>query len=207
MELRIGYTRALPVADADVAVLLPDAGSLCGTPPAAYTGIPTVSPPYFADGYLVMTYRDAEQTVTQRACFFPDHGFEATLRGDDVTVFETRIGRAALAVAYDIFQPQYARLCAQRGCALVFAALPPAAQDFVTAGPWSVAQANNLIVSVAAAGGGQLIVPCALTKDLSGFSPDSTVDVGKLAESYAGFPVFDSYNRAFCARYREALLR
>ena len=76
--------------------------------------------------------------------------------------------------------------------------------ELVMAGPWSVCQANCLPIALAQAKGGQLILPCPMTEDSSGFGR-SRFDTEELAAAYREFPVFDTLNPAFYEKYREVL--
>jgi hypothetical protein len=71
-------------------------------------------------------------------------------------------------------------------------------------GPWSAAQANCLPIALARPEGGQLILPCVMTDDHSGFGRKS-FDTGELPTAYEDFPIFRSLNPAFYHRYREVL--
>ncbi len=184
---------------------------------ATENDVVVVTPPFAQDGAIVMgaVWRDGE--AWQRACF-PAAGVAA---GTDVEVCRTPHGLLALAPGEDIFQPQYARLCALKGCTLLIAsttALRTNGVDFpkpadlrnggdaalLLAGPWSAAQANCLPVAVATPAGGALILPCTLTSDGSGFGRyefDST----EMQAAYDAFPIFDCLNSAVYAGYREEL--
>lgn len=215
MKIKIDYQHECRPTDADVLVLLPgqeietDTGYLdaCRRFAAKNAKTAVVTAPFVKNGSIVMAYMHGKQEILQPACFLPPAGYEAYKTGDDAVVFDTPYGRAAMAVLYDVFQPQFARLCALRGCDVLFCA-PPAqygTQDYILAGPWSVAQANSLAVSAAGKEHGQLIVPCALSDDNSGLSKDNTVDIKDLDRFYDLFPVFDSLNASFYERYKKEL--
>jgi hypothetical protein len=76
--------------------------------------------------------------------------------------------------------------------------------DLIMAGPWSVCQANCLPIALAQRSGGQVILPCSMTQDNSGFGR-TDFDTDELAGAYREFPVFDSLNADFYERFREVL--
>lgn len=159
-------------------------------------GCAVVSAPYENGGAMEMTlFMDGEE-YTQRACFC--EGFEK--QGDDVSVFETSLGRLALCCGDDIFQPQYARLAALRGAQMLLCSSHRDDETLRLYGPWGAAQANNMAVAFAGALGGELMLPCALTKDNSGRGR-LAFDTNEIAAAYAEFPVWDSLNGAFYRRY------
>ena len=168
---------------------------------AEKTGAALITAPFIKDNRIVMAYLEEKTIVLQSACFFSNDavGFEF---GDDVEVFETRFGKVAMAVGNDALQPQYARLAALKGCQIMIAALFVEGEDYLMCGPWSAAQANCLAVAAGQPEGGQLILPCELTEDLSGFGRDS-FEMEELKRAYAGFPIFDCMNTALFERYGE----
>lgn len=214
MKMTLDFLPHLRETAADILVLEPrqlaerQRGYLdtCRVFVAAHPDKALVTAPFVQDKQLCMAYLSAETEVLQPACFLPQQHKEYR-PGDDVRVFDTPFGKAALAVLYDAFQPQYARLAALRGCNILFCGVcgQMAAEDYILAGPWSAAQANNLIAPVAAPDASRLIAPCALSADNSGLVPSNSIDTARLAKSYAAFPVFDSLGSALYARYREAL--
>lgn len=160
-------------------------------------GARVVTPLFELDGALCAAYAEAGIVAVQRSCF-PDTRFAA---GSDAIVFDTPRGKFALAVGADIFQPQYARLAAMRGCGLLLARTQePLGRELLLAGPWSAAQANCLPVAVANETEGALVLPCPLTDDQSGLGR-TAFDTGDLSRAYAEFPVFESLNARFLARY------
>ncbi len=164
-------------------------------------GARVVTPLFEQDGALCAAYIEPGIVIVQRSCF-PDAGFVA---GEDATVFDTPRGKLALAVGADIFQPQYARLAAMRGCGLLLARTQePLGRELLLAGPWSAAQANCLPVAVANETEGAIVLPCPLTDDQSGLGRTS-FDTGDLPRAYAEFPVFDSLNARFLTRYAREL--
>lgn len=169
------------------------------------TGKPVVSACFEAHGSLCMAYVSGDQAVIQGACFLSEAEKRYYQPHGDVKVFNTPMGRLALCVGADCLQPQYARLAALRGCELMVCCLWDNSRPMVFAGPWSVAQANCLGVAVSGSQGGQLILPCTMTPDESGFG-STGFDPEDLRKAYRAFPVFDSLNAAFYRRYREALL-
>ena len=92
-----------------------------------------------------------------------------------------------------------------RGCQLLLARTrEPLGQELLLAGPWSAAQANCLSVAVANESEGALALPCLLTDDQSGLGR-TTFDTDELPCAYAEFPVFESLNARFLARYAREL--
>lgn len=175
----------------------------CGQ--AAAKGGCLVCPPFVREGYVSMAFFGPGGAVVQDACFLPPHLGEYK-KGGDVLVFDTALGRLALAAGLDALQPQYARLAALKGCRLLVCSLWATGREYLMAGPWSAAQANCMAVAAAMPGAGRLVLPCALTADGSGFgrggfSPE------ELARAYKDFPVFDCLNPALYRRYQKELLR
>lgn len=162
--------------------------------------VPLVSAAFAHEGGIAMAYFSKEDTIFQKCCF-PQAGLQA---GEDVTVFDTPLGRLALCSGDDVFQPQYARLAALRGCRLLLCSLWRDEPGYRMTGAWSVCQANCLPVAVAGQAGGELILPCTMTQDLSGRGRGS-FDTRELEAAYAEFPVFRSLNREFYSRYRKEL--
>ncbi len=181
-------------------------------------GSPVVTAPFAHRGGLALAWLDGGEEVIQQVCF-PDPGLSF---GEDVRVFDTRWGRVALCGDADLFQPQYARLAALRGCQLLLASTcrmkidpanlptPEAIQTggdaaLFLAGPWASAQANGMAIAVAGLGGGRLVLPCPLTQDQSGLGENS-FDPDQLARAQEEFPVLQGLNPAFYSRYRKELL-
>lgn len=134
-------------------------------------------------------------------CFPED---KAISPGNDIYPISFSWGKAVLCCEDDMFQPQYARLAAIKGCSLMLAAFPWEDQSLIMAGPWSVCQANCLPIALAQPGEGQLILPCPMTPDHSGFGrKDYNTD--ELDRAYREFPVFDSLNPNFYEKFREVL--
>lgn len=160
-----------------------------------------ITPPFEHCGQRVMACVTPQQTVLQPMCF-PDS--DGILAGQDVAIVELSWGKLAMCCEADIFQPQYARLAALKGCSLLAVSFPWRDPELLMAGPWSICQANCLPLSLAQPDGGQLILPCPMTQDNSGFGR-SSFDTDELPEAYRAFPVFKSLNGNFCRRYREVL--
>ena len=179
--------------------------------------IPLVTAPFAYEGGAAMAWISKEQEILQKACF-PDDGFS---KGGDVNVFDTPWGSVALCCDADIFQPQYARLAALRGCKCLMGStarikidpvckyMPedlPIGGDrgFFFAGPWASAQANGIAIACAGQNGGSLILPCALTPQGNGLG-ESGFDPADLARAHREFPVFESMNPNLYERYRREL--
>jgi len=180
------------------------------------TGMPLVSAPFLFENSVVIAWISPDDEALQRACF-PDAG---VVPGDDVLVFDTPLGRMAMCCDADIFQPQYARLAALRGCQLLLCstarvriglALPSpevlsrySDEALFLAGPWASAQANGIAIAFAGLGGGRLILPCATTADNSGLGRTS-FDFNELTLAAKEFPVFDCFNPGLYRRYQKEL--
>jgi hypothetical protein len=217
MSTQIIYIKAPQqiLRNTDIAVLLPcvfaeadgDYLDRCRALSRKQARTALVTAPFLYGGRLCMAWLCGEDVVLQPACFAPE-GNAGYQKGSDVQVFDTGFGRIAMAVGYDVFQPQYARLAALRGCQILFCGVGHLdSEQLVLAGPWSVAQANNLAVSVAGEQRGQLLLPCALTPGQSGFSPDGRVAPKDIDAAYRAFPVFDSLNTEFYRKYRKELVQ
>jgi len=114
-------------------------------------------------------------------------------------------GRIALCCGEDVFQPMYPRTAALKGCILLAVFIPGIKEDLLIPGPWSACQANCMPIALADGSGGQLILPCAMTPDASGFG-EKEIDTNALRAAYRDFPIFRSLNKGFYRRYREVLL-
>jgi predicted amidohydrolase len=169
-------------------------------------GKPLVTAPFAYNGGLAMAWLSDSVEVIQQACF-PDAGLTM---GDDIMVFESFYGKTALCCDADVFQPQYARLAALRGCRLLLVstgrlhlnqipspdALRQGGPDALfLAGPWAAAQANGLAVACAGVGGSCLIVPCLEGNNgLYGLDMEQTeLDMSMIDRASTAFPVWESY--------------
>jgi len=225
MNVKVAFIEGLelPEAKADIIMHLPKSGPeadpdypLRIRALARQTSCYMVSAPYMADNSVEMAWISPEGETIQRSCF-PDAGLRPC---DDVTVFNTAFGKIAMCCDADIFQPQYARLAALRGCRLLLAAtaririgcrLPDPGEllrdgegALFLAGPWASAQANGIAIAFAGAGGGQLILPCSATGDNSGLGK-AEVKWDDLAKAAKEFPVFGCMNAPLYKRYRKEL--
>jgi hypothetical protein len=179
--------------------------------------IPLVTAPFAYEGGVAMAWIDKRYEFLQKTCF-PDDGFS---KGDDVNVFDTPWGRVALCCDADIFQPQYARLAALRGCICLMVSTAKIKIDTVCSlmpedlpiggdrglffvGPWASAQANGIAIACASQTGGCLILPCALTPQGNGLG-ESGFDPADLVRAHREFPVFESMNPKLYERYRREL--
>ncbi|HNX14384.1 MAG TPA: hypothetical protein PK854_03485 [Oscillospiraceae bacterium] len=224
MEIAFIHEGERPAESASVAMILPGNRLIqpkehlmkCRTL-SKEMGIPVVTAPFAYEGGAAMAWIGKGQEILQQACF-PDDGFQ---KGGDVNVFDTPWGPAALCCDADIFQPQYARLAAFKGCKCLMAStariridsvceyMPedlPACGDrgLFFVGPWASAQANGIAVAAAGRTGGALILPCALTPRGSGLG-ESGFDPADLARAHREFPVYESMNPKLYERYRKEL--
>lgn len=205
MKIRIVFASDLPTnPGAEVLQLLPgspvpDMETLQAY--AAQWDIAVITPTFGHEGRYVMACVTAENCVLQPMCFPQDSGI---CPGEDIAVVEFPWGKLALCCEADVFQPQYARLAALKGCTLMAVSFPWEDADLIMAGPWSVCQANCLPIALAQRSGGQIILPCPMTQDNSGFGRID-FDTDELAGAYGEFPVFDSLNADFYERFREVL--
>lgn len=171
---------------------------------AKQTGVPVCTAPFENGEHISMAYIGQEGIFVQNACFLPG-GLGKYKTGFDVEVFETTFGKVALACGLDILQPQYARAAAFKGCRLMVCGLWLPGRKYMMAGPWSNAQANCMAVVAAQPGKGRLVLPCKLTKDMSGLGSVS-FEQGMLEEAYKDFPVFDCMDPGLYQRYGEELI-
>ena len=205
MNIKIIFSdRLIPDPDGQILQLLPD----CPVPDpdtlqdyAAKWNIGVITPAFYRNGQRGMTCVTPDQQIFQPMCF-PEE--KDILSGVDIFPVTFPWGKLALCCEADVFQPQYARLAALRGCVLMAVSFPWQKEQLRMSGPWSVCQANCLPVALAQPEGGTLILPCPMTPDHSGFGRDR-FDTGELAAAYREFPVFDSLNRDFYEKYREVL--
>ena len=137
-------------------------------------------------------------------CFLSKREKELYSAGTDVQLVEMPFGRMALCCGADLFQPQFARLAALKGCVLLVASLPCSGGMPAETVAWGAVQANCLPVVLAQPTGGSLILPCDMTEDWSGVGR-AGFDTKELPRAYDSFPVFDSFNAAFFERYGEVL--
>lgn len=168
---------------------------------AAAWDIAVITPTFANEGRYVMACVTAENCVLQPMCF-PQNS--EICPGEDIAVVEFPWGKLALCCEADVFRPQYARLAALKGCTLMAVSFPWEYAGLIMAGPWSVCQANCLPIALAQQSGGQVILPCPMTQDNSGFGR-TDFDTDELAGAYREFPVFDSLNADFYERFREVL--
>lgn len=205
MKIKIAFSSGLPPeVSADILQLLPgspvpDLDSLQSY--AKARGIAVIIPPFLCEGQVVMACATPEELVLQPMCF-PDE--DGIVPGEDIVPVTFPWGKLALCCEADVFQPQYARFAALKGCSLMAVSFPWEDADLVMAGPWSVCQANCLPIALAQRVGGQLILPCPMTRDNSGFGRNS-FDTEELTAAYREFPVFDSLNGGFYEKFREVL--
>lgn len=172
---------------------------------AGETGSVVCTAPFENGGHISMAYISGGDVVLQHACFQP-RGQESRVSGENVVVFETPMGRLAMACGVDSLQPQYARTAALRGCSLLVCGLWLSGERYLMAGPWSGAQANCMAMAAAQPEGGKLVLPCALTQDFSGFGLKE-FEPEELARAYADFPVFDCMDMTLYMKYKEELMR
>jgi len=189
-----------------LAVFLPDTAwwSLDAVRAAARChGTIIVTPPFSKDDQFGIACIWPQGEVFQPLCF-PAEGDPPCIPGTDVAVFDSPLGKLALCTGADIFQPQYPRLAALKGCTLLVVCFPYREERLLMAGPWSAAQANCLPIALADLRGGQVILPCPMTEDCSGLGK-SGYHTEELPRAYREFPVFDSLNAQLYRRYREVL--
>lgn len=163
--------------------------------------IAVITPVFLHEGQKVMACVTPAEWVLQPMCF-PEE--ESVLPGTDIFPVTFPWGKLALCCGVDVFQPQYARLAALKGCSLLAVSFPWEQETLVMAGPWSVCQANCLPIALAQPSGGQLILPCPMTQDQSGLGR-TAFDTEELPGAYREFPVFDSLNGDFYEKYREVM--
>lgn len=205
MKIKIEFLDHLPLTTgANILQLLPgskipDIETLHAY--AAQWELAVITPPFSKDGQYVMACVTGENCILQPMCFPEDSKIRP---GEDIAVVDLPWGKLAMCCEADVFQPQYARLAALKGCRLMAVSFPWQEERLCMAGPWSVCQANCLPISLAQPKDGQMILPCPMTEDNSGLGR-SSFDTEELVAAYEAFPVFDSLNAAFYERHREVL--
>lgn len=167
-------------------------------------GVILISSPFPRKGQTVMACATPDGVFFQPQCFLSEVEEALYSPGTDLSVFPTPFGKIALCGGADIFQPQYARYAALKGCVLLAVSTKLDDPDLLIPGPWSACQANCLPTALALPEGGRLILPCVMTDDHSGFGRES-FDTDELSAAYDSFPIFHSLNRPFYRRYREVL--
>lgn len=170
------------------------------------SGAPLVTAPFVQGGQRVVACLTPEGEHFQPMCFLSPAEEALFSPGSDVYCVDMPFGKMALCCGLDLFQPQYARLAALKGCVLMAASCPEDGPYYPTeSAAWAAVQANCLPVALARREGGTLILPCDMTGDLRGLGRDS-FDTDELPRAYEAFPVFDSFNAAFFERYGEVLM-
>lgn len=170
---------------------------------ASRTSCAVITAPFAAPGFYGICCCTSHGDFFQPVCF-PDQALKE-YAGEDISVIELPFGKIALCCAEDIFQPQYARTAALRGCDLLAVSYGGKMdEEHIMAGPWSCVQANCLPACLAMPGGGRLILPCDMTEDLSGFGR-SAFETDEVKNAYKKFPVFDALNRSFYRNYEKEL--
>lgn len=168
------------------------------------TGAALVTAPFVRSGQRGIACLTPEGETFQPMCFLSRRERELYSPGTDVQCVEMPFGRMALCCGEDLFQPQFARLAALKGCVLLVASLPCDGGMPAETVAWGAVQANCLPVVLAQPDGGRLLLPCDMTEDGSGLGR-SSFNTEELPRAYAAFPVFDSFNAAFFERYGEVL--
>lgn len=169
-----------------------------------------ITPLYECDGYLCVSAVTRDGAVTQRAFSLnANYGYRP---GDTLEPFTAGGTRCAITVDVDALRPEPYRVMALRGVQVVFCVrwIEPARynEDFVLFGPWSNAQANNLFVVDVNNVETNVICPCALSGDGTGFLARGRTDdfcielpTERFYEGQRSFPVFQSYHEELYRAY------
>ena len=169
------------------------------------SGSAIIAGPVTRSGQYGLVCAVEEKIFFQPMCFLSEGQKAVYTPGTDVEVISTPWGKLALCCEEDLFQPMYPRAAALKGCLLLSARVSAMDDALRISGPWSACQSNCLPISLAREADGELILPCAMTADGSGFG-ESSIDTEALQKAYREFPIFESLNKDFYRRYREVLL-
>lgn len=140
-------------------------------------------------------------------------------RASEINIIKTSIGVIFLCVDVDIYKPEVIRIAALSGAEIIicsqFIDSKDISEEMILAGPWQEAQQNCLYILDSNNHGGNIIGPCNVTDDLSGYLARggvkdniySTLDPEKRKAAYERFPIFKSLNRNLYNKHKKELCK
>lgn len=168
---------------------------------------------YLRDDYLCSCVMDNQGNVIgeQKATHLNRAWFDGLKRGSEINIIGTPFGKLFLCPDVDIYKPEVLRIATLLGAEIVVSSQYIAEEDFneamILAGAWQQAQQNCLYIIHSTNITGNIIGPCNVVEDLSGFmartvfkkdeletSLSAELSAEKRKKAYAAFPVFKSLN-------------
>lgn len=176
---------------------------------------------YIRDVYLCSCLIDNTGTIIgeQKGTHLNIKWFSDLKRAAEINVIETPIGLIFLCVDVDIYKPEVIRIAALSGAEILicsqFINSKDYSEEMILAGPWQEAQQNCLFILDSTNHGGNIIGPCNVTDDLTGYLARggikdniySTLDSEKRNAAYENFPVFKSLNKSLYNKHNILLCK
>lgn len=164
---------------------------------------------YIKDEYLCSCLIDNTGKVLgeQKGTHLNKEWFCGLKRASEIYVIETPIGLVFLCVDVDIYKPEVIRIAALLGAEIVICSQYINSKDYseamILSGAWQEAQQNCLYIIDSTNYGGNIIGPCNVTDDLTGYMArgslndniHSTLDYEKRNTAIESFPIFKSLNK------------
>lgn len=165
---------------------------------------------------LCMFSPEGKICAAQRALFLCKDYTGIYKKADRLDLFDTPLGKLALFVDADIYNPEVQRSARLGGCEIAISSQWLAGDvrgdKRLYTGAWGAAQTNNFIVASACSNTASVCVPYLDTIDNTGFlskpaaSAFVTFNVSRLDDEHGGYHS-SHFNRALFASHREVLLR
>lgn len=186
---------------------------------AAHEDIFLVPGLYIKDGYLCSCIIDKSGNVLgeQFGTHLNMDLFSDLRRASGINMIKTPIGKVFLCVDVDIYKPEVLRIAALSGAEIVICSQYIAPKDYseemILAGPWQEAQQNSLFILDSTNQGGNIIGPCNVTDDLTGYLARgneniySILDFEKRSAAMKNFPVFSSLNIKLYNKHKKELCK
>lgn len=169
-----------------------------------------ISPLFEQEGYLCACANVFGKTTVQRALTVRPGSLYKT--GETLETFDVGGILCAVAVDTDALRPEIFRSLALKGVKVVFCTQlferENYCEDDILFGAWANAQANNLFVVSVSNIEANIICPCSLSPDDSGFLVRGAVEdvcielpIERFYEGQRSFPVFQSLNYSLYSKY------
>jgi predicted amidohydrolase len=176
---------------------------------------------YIKDGFLCSCLIDNTGSIIgeQKGTHLNIDWFSDLKRATEINIIETPFGLIFLCVDVDIYKPEVIRIAALSGAEIIicsqFINSKDYSEEMILAGPWQEAQQNCLYILDSTNHGGNIIGPCNVTNDLTGYLARggfkdniySTLDSEKRIAAYESFPVFKSLNKNLYNRHNNMLCK
>lgn len=174
---------------------------------------------YIKDEYLCSCLIDNTGRVLgeQKGTHLNMEWFSYLKRAAEINVIETPMGLVFLCVDVDIYKPEVIRIAALLGAEIVICSQYINSEDYseemILSGAWQEAQQNCLYIIDSTNHGGNIIGPCNVTEDLTGYlargnikdNINSLLDYEKRNAAMVSFPIFSSLNKTLYNKYLDAL--